>query len=373
MKILEHKTLYRDEQFVAFPNLARLQDNRIICAFRHAQERQKEFGKVTHIDPTAKDVFICSEDGGQTFQQELHTIVDDDMISDQDPCVIVLRDGRIIVTYFRWEIVPKGKGRETWGEVFDLQGRVLFDQYDVLSTGTVYRISDDNGKTWRQMPKVQPEGYLSMAVRGNMIELPNGSLLLPMYGTRKKGELSASILMRSDDRGESFYFYSEIARDEACVKNYLEPGIFRTDSGRIIALLRTQTDFSKEGVDFSDTYLNLHIAVSEDEGKTFGPVQEIENLWGSSPFYALRLKNGKVLLPYGYRRAPFGVRCRLCNNELTDITEAEEVILRDDALGVDVGYPHALELDDGTVMVVYYIANHDSIRSIDATILGDLK
>ena len=42
MKILGHETIYRDEQYVAFPNLARLADGTGICAFRQARERQKE-------------------------------------------------------------------------------------------------------------------------------------------------------------------------------------------------------------------------------------------------------------------------------------------------------------------------------------------
>ena len=55
MQILESKTIYRDEEYVAFPNLARLADGTVICAFRHALERQKQYGRVTHVDPTAKE------------------------------------------------------------------------------------------------------------------------------------------------------------------------------------------------------------------------------------------------------------------------------------------------------------------------------
>ncbi len=117
-----------------------------------------------------------------------------------------------------------------------------------------------------------------------------------------------------------------MAFDPTCQKNYLETGLFLTDSGRLLGLFRTQSDFGKPGVDFEQTYLNLHMAASDDGGKTFGPVYEIENLWGSSPFHALRLKSGKVLVTYGWRKEPFGIRARLCNGELSDIAEAEEII-----------------------------------------------
>lgn len=370
MKILGHKTIYRDEEYVAFPNLSRLPDGHVICAFRHAKERQKEYGRVTHVDPTAKDVFIISNDGGDTFDPALHVIVDDEM-SDQDPCVNVLSDGRIIVTYFRWALVPIGKGAETWGaDVFAKFGRSLHGLYDCYPDGVSYSISDDNGKSWRQMPPLRlPNVPDAGGVRGNIIEMPDGSLLMPFYGALKLGELSRSGLVRSTDRGETWQYYSLMALDEKNEKHYLEANIYRTQSGRIVGLYRTQSDYTKPGVDFEETYLNLHISVSEDDGKTFGPVQEIPDCWCSSPVHALRLKSGNVLLTYGYRRAPFGIRARLCNAELTNIAEAKEIILRDDAPNGDLGYPHAMQLDDGRILVSYYICAPDGIRTIDVTTL----
>ena len=81
MKVLYSKTIYRDGEYATFPNLATLKDGRVICAFRHAKDRQAEHGFCTHIDPTAKDVFIASPDGGRSFDRDLHVIVDDEMIS----------------------------------------------------------------------------------------------------------------------------------------------------------------------------------------------------------------------------------------------------------------------------------------------------
>lgn len=368
IEIIERKCIYKDGEYVSFPNLATLPDGTVICAFRHALERQAQYGRVTHIDPTAKDVYIVSRDGGLTFDNELHTIVDDKM-SDQDPCVNVLSDGRIIVTYFRWNLCPTGKGPELWGEKkFDAYGRLLWDLYDCMPDGACYSISDDNGKTWKQysplrIPNV-PEGA---GVRGNIIELQNGDLLMPYYASLRVGELSRAGLVISHDRGETWEYLSDMAFDPACMKNYLEPGIYQTPSGKIVGLFRTQTDFRKPGVDFEETYLNLHIAKSEDNGKTFGKVNEIPNLWGSSPFHALRLPDQRVLLSYGWRKEPFGIRVRVCDPELKHIEDGEEVILCDDAPNGDLGYPHALLLKDGTVLVSYYICGQDGIRMIEGT------
>jgi sialidase-1 len=372
MRIVGHQTIYRDEEYVAFPNLATLADGTVICAFRHALERQKEFGQVTHVDPTAKNVFIKSDDQGLTFSRTLHTIIDDEM-SNQDPCITVLSDGRIIATYFRWQLVPIGLGKVTWGaEHFNRYGRSLHGLYDCYPYGASYSISDDNGKTWRHMPLLHMDGVpKSGGVRGNCLEMDNGDLLMPFYGALELGELSRSGLIISRDRGETWQYLSTMAFDPACQKNYLEPNIYQTESGRIIGLYRTQSDFKKPGVAFDDTYLNLHISVSDDGGKSFGDVKEIPGVWSSNPFHPLRLQSGNVLLTYGYRRAPFGIRARLCNSELTNISEAPEIILRDDAYNGDLGYPNAMQLDNGDVLVSYYISLEDGIRTIDITRLRE--
>jgi len=376
MQILESKTIYRDEEYVAFPNLARLSDGTVICAFRHAKNRLEEYGKFTHIDPTAKDVYIKSPDGGLTFDTSMNLIIDDEM-SDQDPCVNVLSDGRIIVTYFRWELAPMGKGPELWGNqpFRDFGREEVLNRYCAFPNGASYSISDDNGKTWRHMPRLTVEGAPSgIAVRGNIVEMPDGTLLMPYYGSLKLGQLSSCGLFRSLDRGESWAPYSIMAFDPECKKNFVEANLYRTESGRLIGLYRTQTDYQaakRAGIPFDDTYLNLHISVSDDDGKTFGPLQEIENCWSSNPFHALRLKSGKVLLSYGYRRKPYGIRARLCNAELTDIAEAEELILRNDSATGDLGYPHAIQLDNGDIIVAYYFVAPDLNRTIDVTVLRE--
>lgn len=370
MRLLERKTIYRDGEYVAFPNVAWLDETTLACFFRHARERQKEWGNYSHIDPSAKDVYILSKDGGKTFDAKLHTVLDDDQ-SDQDPCVTVLRDGRILVSCFRWKTVPEGKGAETWGEeLYKVYGRTRKGMWDSYNIGFHVNISDDRGKSWRQGPVIMPEGYVpGSAVRGNILELPGGALLMPFYGCKKAGDLASCGVVRSLDRGETWEFFSEMACDPE--KNFLEPNLFRTASGRLIGLIRTQSDFKKPGVDFEDTYLNLHIALSEDNGKTFGAVREIPAVLGSNCFHALQLRSGQVFIHYGYRHKPFGMRAKICDGELSDLATAPEFVVCDDAPNGDLGYSHAVQLKDDSILLVYYISGQDGIRKIEGAILGE--
>ena len=370
MKILERKTIYHDGEYVAFPNLVWIDENTLACFFRHAKDRLKEWGTYSHIDPTAKDVFVLSGDGGKSFNPFCRVVIDDEM-SEQDPCATVLKSGRIIVTCFRWEIVPEGKGAEKWGrELFSRYGRTRKGLWDTFNIGFNANISDDGGKTWRHLPVIAPDGYVpGSAVRGNITEMPDGSLLMPFYGAKKTGDLASCGLVRSADQGESWNFYSETACDPD--KNFLEPNLFRTKGGKLVSLFRTQTDYLKPGVDFEDTYLNMHISVSSDDGKTYGPVQEIPSIFASSPFHALQLRGGKVLISYGYRKKPFGIRAKICGSELQDLDNADEFILCDDAPNGDLGYPHAAQLKDGKILISYYISGEDGTRRIEGIVIEE--
>ena len=86
------------------------------------------------------------------------------------------------------------------------------------------------------------------------------------------------------------------------------------------------------------------------------------------PYDPLVLSDGRLFLVYGYRHKPYGVRARLVEKGQS-VADAEECILRDDALGGDVGYPWAVELPDGNVLVVYYFNYSDGIRGIEASLV----
>jgi hypothetical protein len=374
MKLLERKTLYQDGEYVSFPNLAWLDSGTLACFFRHAKDRRKDGGAVTHIDPTAKNVFIVSKDNGLSFSTEPRTVLDDEM-SEQDPCASVLSDGRILTTCFRWRIVPSGSGPEVWGpDLFARFGRTRpagggLAGFDAFNIGFSISASDDKGASWRHMPVIRPEGYLpGSAVRGNIVEMPDRTLLLPFYGVKKNSLLASCGIMRSQDRGETWRFLSETAFDPD--KNFLEPALFRTQSGRLVSLFRTQSDFLKPGVDFDATYLSLHVSVSHDNGARFEPVREVPEVFGSNPFHALALSNGRVLVSYGYRRPPFSIRAKLCGPELEDLGTAPECIVASGAPNSDLGYTHAIELHDKRVLIAYYISAEDGTRRIEGAFLS---
>ena len=62
---------------------------------------------------------------------------------------------------------------------------------------------------------------------------------------------------------------------------------------------------------------------------------------------------------YGYRKPPYGIRCRVLDPECERPEDAEEVVLRDDGGTRDLGYPHSTLMPDGRVLVVYYFNDRE--------------
>ncbi|MCK5371459.1 MAG: exo-alpha-sialidase, partial [Cyclobacteriaceae bacterium] len=109
------------------------------------------------------------------------------------------------------------------------------------------------------------------------------------------------------------------------------------------------------------------IARSTDGGKTFHKWQTMG--FQGHPCHALRLSDDRVLLTYGYRHKPFGIRARILNPECTDFATAPEIVLRDDGDNGDIGYSWAVQLDDNRVLVTYYFNQKKGTRYIAGTIL----
>jgi hypothetical protein len=87
------------------------------------------------------------------------------------------------------------------------------------------------------------------------------------------------------------------------------------------------------------------------------------------PHDPLRLRDGRFLLVYGYRHPPYGIRARLYDPDRERPEDAPEIVVRDDAAGPDVGYPSAVELADGRVLVAYYFVDPDGIRHVAGSVL----
>jgi hypothetical protein len=349
--------IYEDVRFyAAFPSVIRRSDGTLLVAFRRAPNRRL-FGEksVTHVDPNSYLVAVQSFDG-ENWSKDPELIYAHPFGGSQDPCLLQLRDGTILCTSYGWAFI-NAEGIENLKKPLANSGGATF------LGGYILR-STDGGKKW-EAPIYPP--HLSAEVnftpfgdgipacnRGALYEGKNGRIFWAVVATDSESIQKTSVyLLTSDDKGVNWNYCSPVAVDETISFN--ETSVYETPNGDIAAFLRT--------AGMND---QACIARSTDGGKTF----QWESMgFQGHPLNALRLPDNRVLLTYGYRHPPYGIRARILNAECTDFAAAKEFILRDDGGNGDIGYTWPVQLDRNKVLVVYYFNLADGIRHIAGTVI----
>lgn len=368
-EILQHNiTVYKDPSlYLAFPSIAQLPNGELLVSFREAGQLSVDrvkTGGYTHLDPQVRVCLIRSTDQGQSWDPATKTVIYDEGL-DTGVTLAVLSDGVIIAGLNNlWQLAPRERRAEIAGDLhfhnpeLNLVGRVL---------GCASRRSFDGGHTWSNelvwVPLPAGAGPACDA-RTGITELADGTLIWSLcdYDASRS---ERAWLLHSWDRGATWGDARLIAADPQGEQGYFgslnfsEPHILPLNNGRILALLRTDPqDSPGEGY--------LYQADSSNWGIGWRPYRRTP-MWGHPP-HLLQLKSGAVLCTYGHRRTPYGIRACLSHDGGETWDSAHEVILRDDGLSRDIGYPYSVQLLDDTILTVYYYYGADQIRYIAGTL-----
>ena len=312
----DHVTIARDDdKHFAFPGVARLRNGDLVVVYRE--------GTVHEVEPTGKVSLSRSRDGGRTWEPRV-TVLDRPRIDDRDPSVFAMSDGTVILT-----------------------------AADCLST------SSDMGRTWSSplpTPVFGPRGPVEDE-EGNIVY--GGLQRVLQHNFTKIGSrsavLQADAVFRSTDRGVSWRqagigTYTLYMPGPLDYIWYDEPFMCVIPNRYWVFTARVDLDgFAR-------------IIRSPDRGKTWEPVIKTP-VWGY-PQHLLPLRDGRLLMSYGYRRAPAGVRVCLSNDDGATWDLANEIVLRQDGgtpegqerkvIDWDLGYPVSVQLSDTTILTVYY-------------------
>ncbi len=344
-----YKSLEHGSNYNSFPSALVNRRGEILVGFRQARDLRYLHGETHHCDPASRAVMVTSRDGGASFSLSL--IHDDFLHGIQDPCLNLLRDGSIFATFFSWRCEPY---REV--PASDERHHLCYeDRYIARPAGLYTTLSPDGGVRWNAPLPVEPDPG---GIRGTCVELDDGSILMPAYTGRDR----RVFLRRTVDRGVSWQPHGELTHPLAVG----ETSLFRTASGDIVALMR-----SGHFVPDDPQSAPLITSISHDEGKTWStPVTR--PFHSPSPFHALQLRSGRVLISYGYRFAPYGIRAFLLDGKCEKWDGVQETILRDDGLDKDIGYTSAVQLANGEIWIFYYYYDSDGYRYIGATICREV-
>ena len=378
----EHFTLYRGTGYQgAFPDIVRLADGGLLTVFRQAParpghgdpaHRRDEKLRHFHLDPESRIVAVRSGDDGASWSVP---VVIDTSDGSQDlnmPVATQLRSGEVIVLNHRWDIGKSGEQIAALNGSRFLRPMPFSEPFgsELFDSIYMYR-SSDVGHTWSGPEPVTLPGFGFAAFVGKtaIVELADGAWMMPIYGTFQGEGVASYHVLRSRDGGRSWGEPTAVARDPHDSVGFYEPPILdlggeTLDSrvrgndggvdlggGRLLTMMRTE-----------DTDGHLFQASSSDGGWVWTGLRR-SPIWGY-PCHLLRLRSGRVLCSYGYRREPFGVRAVTSGDDGETWDMDNELVIRDDGLHHDLGYPASVQLGDGRILTVYYFHDADGVRYI---------
>jgi sialidase-1 len=359
LRKVEDITVYRDVRFhCAFPSIVRRPDGELLVAFRRAPDRRRVGeARYWHADPNSLPMLVRSTDSGRTWSEPA-IIYTHPFGGSQDPCMVQLRDTSILLTSYAWAWMTPESIEKLRQPINVNLGKFVF-------LGGYLVRSRDGGHTWEKPivpPHIEPEicfdifGQPIPAYnRGAMVEGKDGRLFWVVATNRSVGPSKTEThLLMSEDKGTTWKYSCPVAQDDKVTFN--ETSIYETPRGELVAFLRT-----------ANANDHLAIARSTDGGKSFQKWQDAG--FQGNPFHALRLPDQRVLLVYGYRHPPFGIRARVLDAECTNASTAAELVLRDNGGNSDIGYPWSTMISDRQALIVYYFNQADGPRTIEGTIV----
>lgn len=213
----------------------------------------------------------------------------------------------------------------------------------------------DRGHNWQGPYSLPNVGTPGISARTDYIVNSRDELLLFMTAGKSDSREGRPFCMRTSDGGKSFEFVSYIGEEPAGYS--IMPSTVRlankdakSSDGRPAELLSAIR--CREG---KKSWIDCYRSTDNGQNWKFAS-QPVPDTGEGNPPSMIRMSNGHLCLTYGYRAAPFGMRARIS----TDGGQSwqEEIHLRDDGGGRDVGYPRTIQRADGKLVTVYYF--HDT-------------
>jgi len=328
--------------FHGWPTLARKKNGELLLAFSGGRE--------AHVCPFGRLELMRSSDNGRTWGWP--QVIYDSPGDDRDAGVLVTPAGTILLTNFTSLAYEKilmeaektpPESPDAWDSLRLREWQAAHQRLNAeqrqAELGSWMWRSTDGGINWSaryRVPCNSPHGPIS---------LNDGRLLY--LGVKMWTEERTVGAWESKDDGLTWNLLAPIpSRPGDDHHMYHELHGIQTNSGKLIAHIRNHNP-NEHGETLQSE--------STDGGATWSIPRSI-GVWGL-PSHLLLLKDGRLLMTYGYRRNPRGNHARLSAED--GRTWSEPIVLSADGTG-DLGYPSTVECDDGTLVTVWYEVLPDS-------------
>ena len=307
-------------------------------------------GRESHVCPFGRVELMRSKDEGKTWSFP-RTLIDGPL-DDRDSGIVETRLGTLLVTTFT------SVGYESilsHAENADLKQQPIWSQEKLRRWQAAHRRvsaverevklgswmirSTDGGLSWSE-----PYRCLVNSPHGP-IQFSDGRLLYAgkVFWYGRSGQANGRIgICESTDDGQTWRWLAEIpTREGDSSTNYHELYAIETFNQGLIVHIRNHNRNNEKEILQSESF---------DGGKTWS-IPHAVGVWGL-PSHLLRLKDGRLLMSYGHRRPPLGNQARISIDQGFKWSQA--ITISSDGASSDLGYPSTVELNDGSLLTVWY-------------------
>ena len=296
-------------------------------------------GREMHVCPFGQVELMRSDDDGKTWT--FPRVLLDLAIDARDVGILETSKDTLLATTFsslayeyqfnngninKWDVARQARWRGAHNRISTAERKAQLGTWMLRST--------DGGVTWST-----PYDSIVNSPHGP-IQLADGRQLYAGKDLWKSGQWIG--VCESTDDGRSWKKLAQIptrAGDDP--SEYHELHAVEATNGTIVVQIRNNNPANR-----SETLQTE----SPDGGKTWSVPHSI-GVWGL-PSHLLRLRDGRLLMSYGYRRKPFGNQARISTDHGN--TWGEPVTISGDGANGDLGYPSTVELQDGTLLTAWY-------------------
>ena len=368
---MNHFEIWKEkDRYCSFPHIIKLPNGNLMTTFRKASKFSSDSAKkgvATHHDPDSSIEIIESTDSGETWDKSTRRTAYKSNYGVNDPSLTLLSNGKLLLRFVALNIED---------DYNKIENRKIFShrsEHGLVTNvlGNLILESTDMGKTWDELSMANSDIIGPSCSRDPIIELPDQSLLLPVY-TGAPQRTDISWVIRSFDGGKTWIEPIRIMSDEngrfsqLHGINYNETSLLYLGNGEILAMVRSDEAFHTENEFMPVGGIGkINAAKSFDSGLCWTKPKDV-GIWGQ-PGSVIKLKSGKLLCTYGYRKKPFGIRACISRNNGSDWDIDNEIIIRDDSPTWDCGYPFSVELNDNEIYTVYYIVDDEGTRFVSGT------
>jgi hypothetical protein len=217
---------------------------------------------------------------------------------------------------------------------------VLTARMESIHTGpSRFYYSLDRGHTWQGPFKLPDFGQPGIAARTDYIVDGKHEMTMFLTAAKANGKEGRVIAVRTKDGAKTWEMLGFV-HPEPDERDYgIMPSSVRLSPTSVLTTVRFRN--------WIEAYR------SDDNAKTWRHVvRAVPNTGRGNPPSLAKLADGRLVLTYGYRAEPFGIRARLSKDQ--GQTWDDEVGLRSDGGNWDLGYPRTVVRPDGSLVSIYY-------------------